>query len=138
MIKAEFSRQLMIRASDKKGTLAQLTHVLSSSEINLVAICAYAVDRTVYMMFITEDNNAAKKILEEKGHTIQEEDVVLLSIENRPGALQRFTDKIAEAGISLRLVYGSVDVKAPTSRIVLISEDNHEMMLVIKTELERG
>lgn len=138
MIRADFSRQLMIRAGNHQGTLAELTHIISSSGINLIAICAYAVDKTVYIMFVTEDNNASKQLLEKHGFHVEEEEVVLLSLENRPGALQRFTDKIAAAGIDLRLVYGSVDQEANMTRIILISSDNHDMMLVIKTELERG
>lgn len=138
MIKANFSRQLMVKTNDQVGTLAELTHIISSSGINLTAICAYAVDKNVYVMFVTEDNNGARVLLQKHGFQVQEEEVVLLSIANQPGALQRFTDKIAEAGIDLRLVYGSVDKDAAVSQIVLISSDNHDMMLVIKTELERG
>ncbi len=138
MVHAQLDRQLMIYVDDNVGTLAEVTSMISSSGINMVAICAYAIENMVAIMFVTEDNNAAKKVLQQQGYKVQEEEVVLLSIANKPGALQSITDKIAEAGISLRLMYGSVEKDTPTSRIVLISENNLDIMMLVKTQLERG
>lgn len=137
MIKAELARQLMVRGDNEIGMLAQITRVISKSEINLVALCAYSIGSNVAVMFVTDDNNEAKRLLTAKGYDIQEEEVILLSIDNQPGALQRVTDKIAEAGIDLTLVYGSVDESAAVNRSVVISSNNLEVMMIIKTELER-
>lgn len=137
MIKAELARQLMVRGDNEIGMLAQITRVISKSEINLVALCAYSIGSNVAVMFVTDDNNEAKRLLTAKGYDIQEEEIILLSIDNQPGALQRVTDKIAEAGIDLTLVYGSVDESAAVNRSVVISSNNLEVMMIIKTELER-
>ena len=137
MIKAELARQLMVRGDNEIGMLAQITRVISKSEINLVALCAYSIGSNVAVMFVTDDNNEAKRLLTAKGYDIQEEEVILLSIDNQPGALQKVTDKIAEAGIDLTLVYGSVDESAAVNRSVVISSNNLEVMMIIKTELER-
>ena len=137
MIKAEMSRQLMIRVDDRVGTLAEVTTFISSSGINQIAICAYEANGVVAMMFVTEDNNAAKNILEQHHFQVQEEEVILLTIDNKPGALQRITDKIASAGINLRLMYGSVAKESQYGRIVILSDNNLDVMMVIKTELER-
>lgn len=138
MVQATLDKQLMVMAKNTIGSLAEMTHIISSSGINLVAICAYAVDKMVAVMFVTEDNNAAKTLLEEKGYKVQEEEVVLLSVENKPGALQAVTDKIAETGIDLSLVYGSVDKEAKKSRIVIISRNNLDIMMIVKMLLERS
>ncbi len=138
MVQATLNKQLMVMAKNAVGSLAEMTHIISSSGINLIAICAYAVDKMAAVMFVTEDNNAAKTLLEEKGYVVQEQEVVLLSIENKPGALQMVTDKIAETGIDLSLVYGSVDKEAQKSRIVIISRNNLDIMMIVKTLLERS
>ena len=138
MVQATLDKQLMVMAKNTIGSLAEMTHIISSSGINLVAICAYAVDKMVAVMFVTEDNNAAKTLLEEKGYKVQEEEVVLLSVENKPGALQTVTDKIAETGIDLSLVHGSVDKEAKKSRIVIISKNNLDIMMIVKMLLERS
>lgn len=138
MITAEMSHQLMLRLDDQVGSLAEVISAISSSGINMIAICAYTLDKTVAIMFVTEDNNKAKKILEKYGMEVAVEEVILLSIENKPGALQSITDKIADSGIDLKLIYGSVDPNDNVSRIVMIAEDNMEVMLILKTMLERG
>ena len=138
MIKAELGRQLMIRVDDEVGTLAEVTSAISSYGVNLIAMCAYSVDRTVAIMFVSEDNNAAKQILEKQGFDVQEQEIVLLSIDNKPGMLQVVTDKIAEGGIDLRLLYGSVEESAKACRIVLVSNNNLDVMMIIKSELERN
>jgi hypothetical protein len=56
----------------------------------------------------------------------------LLTLENKPGALEGITKKIAEAGIDLNLVYASVDKNAKTSPVVLISEDNEGVLKILK------
>lgn len=138
MIKAELDRQLMIHLKDTAGTLAEVLSVVSSSGINIIALCAYAIDGMVAIMFVSEDNNAAKSLLEKKGFDVQEEEVVLLTLDNRPGALQEVTNKIAEAGIDLTLMYGSADKDAEQSPIVLISRNNLDVMMLVKMEMERG
>jgi hypothetical protein len=138
MITAEINRQLMIRVSNEVGTLAEVTSAISAYGINMIAVCAYAVDDTVAMMFVTEDNNEARKILEAKGLNVEEQEVVLVALDNRPGALQNVTGKIAAAGIDLKLMYGSVDPESKICRNVLVSDNNLDVVMVIKTELSRG
>jgi hypothetical protein len=137
MVHVEVDRQLMIRVSNELGTLAEVTNAVSDSGINMIALCAYSIEDTVAIMFVTEDNNAAKQILEERGYDIVEEEVLLLSVENKPGALQAVTDKLAESGIDLSLIYGSVDKSAEICKIILIAKDNLTAMMVIKSEFGR-
>jgi len=132
MTDAVLDKQLIITVNNKVGTLADITSVISSSGINLIALCAYAVDNTGFIMFVSEDNSRAKRLLKAKNYNVREEEVILLSLDNKPGALQRITQKIAEAGIDLTLIYGSVDKKGKTTRLVLISENNKAALAMIK------
>ena len=138
MVHAELSSQLMICVKNAVGSLAHVTSTISSSGINMHAICAYAVEDTVAIMFVTQDNNEARKILEKQEYVVREEEVVLLTVDNKPGALQAVTDRIADAGVNLTLIYGSVDRESAQSRIVLIAENNLDVMMVVRTQLERG
>jgi len=138
MIKAELSKQLMIRLPSKVGSLAHVTSAISSNGINMIALCAYEIGEMVSIMFVTTDNNGAKQLLEKQGVNVREEEVVILNIDNKPGALQRVTDKLAEAGIDLHLMYGSANADAQSCSIILISKNNLDVMMVIKTELERS
>lgn len=128
----------MISVENDVGMLAAVTSVITSTGINLLANCAYAVNDKAAFMFITDDNNAARKLLESHNIIVQEEECVLLSIDNKPGVLRAVTDKMAEEGIDLTLMYGSVDPSAEIARLVLVSKNNLDVMMLIKTELERS
>jgi len=138
MIKAVLEKQLMISVENDIGMLAAVTSIITSTGINLLANCAYAVNDKAAFMFITDDNNAARKLLESHNIIVQEEECVLLSIDNKPGVLRAVTDKMAEEGIDLTLMYGSVDPSAEIARLVLVSKNNLDVMMLIKTELERS
>lgn len=138
MIKAVLERQLMIQVDNDVGMLAAVTSIITSTGINLLANCAYAVDKKAAFMFVTDDNNGARKLLEAQNIKVQEEEVILLSIDNKPGVLRAVTDKMAEAGINLTLMYGSVDPGAEIARLVMVSKNNLDVMMLIKTELERS
>lgn len=133
MANAVLGKQLIITVDNKVGTLAEITNVVSSSGINLIAVCAYAVDNKGFIMFVSEDNNKVKKLLQAKKYNVREEEAILVSLENKPGALQTITQRIADAGIDLTLIYGSVEKKGKTSQLVLISEDNKAVLTAIKT-----
>lgn len=133
MVKAELNMQLMISVNNKAGTLAEVTHIVSSSGINMVAVCAYAIDNKGFINFVAEDNKKAKRLLEEKGYNVREEEVVIVSLGNKPGTLQAVCEKIADEGIDLDLIYGSVEKGQKTSRIVLVSENNEEVLALLKT-----
>ncbi len=132
MIKAELDHQLVVSVQDRVGTLAEVTQVISSSGINLVAICAYAVDNKGHIMFVSEDNQKARQLLAKRGYDLREEEVVLLTLDNKPGTLQALAAQIADAGIDITLIYGSVAKGEKVSRIVLISEDNRAVLTAIK------
>lgn len=138
MIKAVLDRQLMISVNNDVGMLAAVTSVITSTGINLLANCAYAVDDKAAFMFVTDDNNGAKRLLESHNINVREEEVILLSVDNKPGVLRAVTDKMAESGINLTLMYGSVDPGAEVARLVLVAENNLDVMMLIKTELERS
>ncbi len=133
MFKADKDTQLIITVNNRVGTLAEVAGVVSSSGINLLAICAYAVSNEGVIMFVTENNKEARRLLQAQGYTVREEEVIVLTLDNKPGALQAVTRVVADEGIDLNLIYGSADKKGKTCRMVLISENNEAVMLALKT-----
>lgn len=130
-MKAVLDKQLTVTVSNKVGSLAEVSHVISSSGINLLAICAYGVDNKGVIMFVSDNFAVAKRLLKAKQYDLREEEVVLISLDNKPGTLQTITQKVADAGIDLNLLYGSVDSQGKTSRVALISENNNAVMTVL-------
>ena len=132
MTNAALDKQLVITVTNQVGTLAEITSVVAASGINLIAMCAYAVDNRGVIMFVCDNNDLAKKLLQAKKYDVREEEVVLISVDNKPGALQSISERISRAKIDLNLLYGSVDKAGKTSRVVFIAEDNQAVLSVLK------
>jgi len=132
MLTAQLEKQLMVTVDNKMGTLADITEIVAASGINLLAICAYAIDNKSFIMFVSENNKKAKKLLEVEGFNVREEEIVLVSVGNKPGMLRRLSEAIANLGIDLTLLYGSVEKTGKHSPIVLVSEDNRAVLTAVR------
>ena len=132
MTNAAMDKQLVVTVSNQVGALSEIANVVASAGINMIAICAYAVDNRGVIMFVSDNNDQARKLLQAKKYDIREEEVVVISVDNKPGALQSIVQKISQARIDLNLLYGSVDKSGKTSRVVFISEDNKAVLTVLK------
>ena len=131
-MKAILGKQLMISVENQVGALAQAAGIVADAGINLLAVCAYVIDNKGFILFVTEDNVKAKNVLKSKKYDVREEDIVLVSLDNKPGTLAQLTKKIADAGVDLTLIYGSTADKGKTSNLAIVSENNNAALAAIK------
>ena len=132
MTKAVIDKQIIITVNNEVGALSEVTGILAEASINLFAICAYDVENKGVIMFVEQDNKTAAQLLRAKNYDVREEEIILLTLDNKPGALQAVAGRIADAGIDMTLLYGSADKKSKTTRVVIISEDNQAALMAIK------
>ncbi len=124
MVNAISGKQLMVSVNNDVGALSRAAGIVAEAGINLVAVCAYVIDNKGFILFVTEDNNRAKSILKSKKYEVSEEEVIIVTLDNKPGTLKSVTEKIANIGVDLTLLYGSVENKGKTSKVVIVSENN--------------
>jgi hypothetical protein len=100
---------------DRPGTLAQAIGCVSAAGLN---IDGYSEMNGVVHV-LTTDVNAARKCLHDAGFRIvQEQHVVLVTVEDEPGAAARMFQRIAEAHINVRYSY-----LATRNRLVIASDN---------------
>jgi hypothetical protein len=110
---------LTIELEDKPGTLAELGEALGGAGINIEGLCGYASGGKGIVHLLVEDGAAARAALEGAAIDVQDErDVVVVDIEDRPGALGVITRRLSNAGVSLNLAY-----LATNTRLVLGADD---------------
>ena len=124
MANATLGKQLIISVDNRVGALAEAARIVSDAGINLVAVCGYVIDNKGFILFVTENNDKAKGVLKAKKYDVRDEEIILVSLENKSGALKDVTEKIAKVGVDLTLLYGSTDEKGKTSKVVIVSENN--------------
>jgi len=119
--------QLVIRATeDKPGVLAQICSELAKVAVNITAIMAAKEQAPTHTIRVVADPHAAaKKVLDSLHLSYTEEAAVAASLSDRPGALGRTTRKLADAGINVNYVYGSI-IKGGEKALVVLGVSDAE------------
>ena len=113
------AKNLTIELEDKPGILAELGEALGRAGINIEGFCGYASGGTGVVHLLVDDAAAARGVLEGTGISVQDErDVVVVEIDDRPGALGVIARRISNASVSLDLAY-----LATNTRLVLGADD---------------
>jgi hypothetical protein len=101
---------LTIGLLDRPGTLAQASDALGRAGVNIEGACGFVTDDQGVYHVLVRDAEAARRALMDSGFEIQvERTVVVLPIENAPGAAARLLRRIANAGINLDVLYTTLD-----------------------------
>ena len=110
---------LTIQLVNEPGTLLRASDALGRAGINIEGACGFVCDGHGVYHVLIEDDEAARRALIDAGFEIQaERRVSLTAIENRPGAAAAILRRIADAEVSIDLLYLTAD-----GRLVLGGED---------------
>ncbi len=99
-------KELLITAKNQVGSLAAVAEALGSVGVNIEAISCYGFAEKAFFRVITVDSTSATKALARVPDVkVQESDVVILNMLNRPGELGKITRKLANRGVNLESLY---------------------------------
>jgi len=117
--------EFQIELTDKPGQLAGVTEAIASGGANILGAAAIGKARPAVAL-VVDDEDATKKSLDEFGANYVTNELLLYTLEHRPGALAEFTRKIANAGINLNSFY-IMHMEESTAEIAF-TVDNVDLM----------
>jgi len=130
MIKdARLGKELLVTVVNKIGILAEMSRVLADDGLNIEAVAGYAKEgNQAEIILIADDNVRARDALVKKGYkSIQERQVVIVNLENKPGTLKDITAKLAAEGIDIKYIYGTTcSCSAGCPAKIILSTSNNE------------
>ena len=103
MIKKQFTLYL----ENKPGALASVARRLASKKINMIGISAAVTPDVGLVQLVADHAEAARKALKAAKISYTEQDVLLVGLDNKPGALADVATQIAKAGININYVYAT-------------------------------
>jgi hypothetical protein len=110
---------LAVTVEDRPGVLAGLGEAIGKAGVNIEGVSGVAAGAGSVVHVLVEDAAGARAALAESGFTaVEERDVVVVDVEDRPGELGEVARKVAAAGVNLDLVY-----LATGTRLVLGAAD---------------
>ena len=98
--------QLTVTGQSKPGVLAKVARTLADAGVNITALCA-AESTGGKLRMVVSDPGRAKQALAAAKIRCGEEPALLLSLEDRPGALASVASRLAAAKINIKCAYAT-------------------------------
>ncbi|HNX68234.1 MAG TPA: ACT domain-containing protein [Candidatus Omnitrophota bacterium] len=125
-------KEFVVVSENKVGMLARVTALLADRGINILAISAQAAGGVALMNFVTDDALHTRDLLAKKGFRAQENSVLLLEVEDKPGVLMQVTKKLAAKKIDLLNIYASASASYGPCVLVLSTNNNQKALVTLK------
>jgi hypothetical protein len=93
-----------------------------------------------FVRLIVDDPKKAQKTLDAAKIRHSQQEVILLELENCPGALQRVSARLADVGVNIHYAYGTADLHGRGGALVLRVSDIEKGLAAIEAgrQMEAG
>ena len=124
-------KQMSVFVENTTGRLSDLTGVLAENNIDIIA-CTIAdtVDFGI-LRCIVEDPEKATEILKEHGFTASITEVIAVSVEDKPGGLDKILKAFAAAGIGIDYIYSTIRAVTGEATIIMKVEEPKEALEIL-------
>jgi len=133
--KAVLTKQISITLDNKIGVLNIMSGYLSDRGINIEAVAGYEMEESkqAKIMLVVDDTRKAIDALHERGFgSVEEKDVVMVELDNKPGALKNVTSLLAHKEINIRYIYATTSPNECPVRVVMSTSDNEKAFVTLK------
>lgn len=132
---ANITKAILVTVANEIGVLADMAKILADHGINIEAIKGYADEGQAKIMLVTEDNLRAMDALKKSGYkSASENEMIMLELENKPGALRNVTDKLSREGIDIKFIYGTTPSAECPAKLILSTSDNEKALVAMKAK----
>lgn len=116
--------ELVVRLEHRPGALAALSELLGQNDVDIVALAVVAVPgQEALAHMVVDPADVAVKVLSETGARLERvREVLVVSLDDEPGALGRYCRRLAEAGINLEAVYVAGDEDGSKQLVMAVSD----------------
>lgn len=121
MVRVE--KQLSIFLENRPGGMARICGTLAEAGINIMALTVHDTVDHAIVRLVADRPVKALLILEQLGVYILESDVIVLDLENEPGALAEVARKLARADINIEYAYCTAAANQKSGCLVLRSDE---------------
>jgi len=121
------TKEISVAIRNEVGALARMMSFLVNHGINVETIAGYS-DRTGTqgsLIFITNNNQKSISELINNGYDdIEERDVIVAELENRPGTLKNLSELLASNGVNIEYMYCTTCSGGCPAKIVFAASNN--------------
>jgi len=120
--------EIYVVMENKPSMLGDLCSHLAENDVNIEAIGVFHDTAKLYV----KNLNKAVKLLQKLNYTIELRDVLLVDLENRPGALAELATKLGDEGINVEYCYGTLSKKTNLTSVILDVSDIERAVKILE------
>lgn len=98
-------KQIAVFLENRKGRIHELTNVLARAGIDIVAMNIADTTDFGILRVITRDNLTALRVLKEAGFTATTNDLIGISVDDKPGGLNKALKFLDDNNIAIEYMY---------------------------------
>ncbi|GKS63534.1 acetolactate synthase [Nitrospira sp.] len=126
--------QLVISGQSKPGALARVTAVLGEAGVNIKAFSAPEVAGTGKLRLLVADLDGARAALRSAKIKFSEETALLLSLENKPGALKKVAELLMKSRINIKCGYCTPSREGKRALVVLTVSNTDKALTILRNQ----
>jgi hypothetical protein len=126
--------QLVISGQSKPGALARVTAVLGEAGVNIKAFSAPEVTGPGKLRLLVADLDGARAALRSAKIKFGEETALLLSLENKPGALRKVADILVKSRINIKCGYCTPSREGKRAIVVLTVSNTDKALTILRNQ----
>ena len=116
-------KQVSIFLENETGRLADLTQILAENNVDLNAVTIAETGEYGILRCIVQNPEEAVAALAGKGFMASITEVIAVAIENKPGAVNRVLQALADAGIGVKYIYSTIQSAKGEAAITMKTTD---------------
>ena len=126
----EFVHEVTARLENKPGRLAKICAALAHDKINIRALSVMDTDERSVLRLVVDQLEPTAWVLTSLGAEFTTAEVLAVEMENRPGALTRVLESLAQEHINIEYAYAS-GASAPGKSLGIFHTSNPKRALQI-------
>lgn len=95
-------QRITLVTNDRPGLLAEITGILAAKEVNIRSVVAQSVGANGILHIDVEDADDALSVLAAAGYNAVTDEVLLVRVEDRAGALADLSRRLMESDVAIR------------------------------------
>jgi hypothetical protein len=115
--------QISIAMKNEVGGLCRLCGLLARAQVNILGLSIEDCTDEGFVRLMVDEPKKATKTLDAAKVAYRTVEVLLLELENEPGALQRVSARLADGGVNIQYAFGTADLHGRGGALVLRVSD---------------
>lgn len=117
------AKQISVWVSSSAGQIARVARALARARVDITAFTSYGSGNEIPFRLLVDSPTRARKVLRDLDLRITEEDVLRLTLPDKPGVMAEIAERLADAHIDINYSYATVAKGAKKSDLVLAVSD---------------